>query len=109
MDVWSPRALSVHREAQLLPPATPVSQIYTMGIPKRTHSPEKTPHIFSLLGGVLAFGGGPGGRATPLNPSPWRPWTRLRRARPGIDLNEKREDDLLEVGIEGVALNPNRK
>ena len=27
----------------------------------------------------------------------------------GIHLKEKREDDLLEVGIEGVALNPNRK
>ena len=29
--------------------------------------------------------------------------------RTGIDLKEKREDNLLEVGIEGVALTPNRK
>ena len=29
--------------------------------------------------------------------------------RPFVFLWKKREDDLLEVGIEGVALNPNRK
>ena len=33
----------------------------------------------------------------------------LRRAHPGIHPNKKREDDHLEVGIEGVALNPNRQ
>ena len=41
----------------------------------------------------------PGGREAP-GPPGWRPLqTRLK----------EQEDDLFEVGIEGVALNPNRK
>ena len=37
------------------------------------------------------------------------PATRVGQARPGIHLNKKREDYHLEVGIEGVALNPYRQ
>ena len=49
----------------------------------------------------------PGGREAP-GPPGWRPLqTRLRRAR--LSLWKEQEDDLFEVGIEGVALNPNRK
>ena len=53
---------------------------------------------------LLEAPGGPGGSGRSLQ-VPGGPWRPLRSSQ----LKEKREDDLLEVGIEGVALNPNRK
>ena len=52
------------------------------------------------------------GRIEPLRALPVHRALQVRGWRPPenpFHLNEKREDDLLKAGIEGVALNPNRK
>ena len=93
-----------------LPTATLVGQSYTVYIdfpldgntlnPAAPALQRGTPQNLRLLQGPLALAGSPQLLTSPARGLPWR---RLEPC-----LQQKREDDLFEVGIEGVALNPNR-
>ena len=76
-----------------LPRASPMSQIYTMYIDFPLHG--NTLNLRSQAQALeLLEALGSGG---------WKPWRSPQAPRPFVFLWKKREDDLLEVGIEGVA------
>ena len=99
-----------------LPPATPVGQIYTTYIDffldGNTSAKIPRPHIFSHLPGTCLGGSWPLDAWKLL----WRPLEAPGGPACGgsvlhvfLAWKRKREGDLLEVGIEGVALNPDGK
>ena len=61
-------------------------------------------------GGPWRPPGGPGpGGPGPWTPPPHKPPNPWLKAPANPPVGRSKEDDLFEVGIEGVALNPNRK
>ena len=112
------RALPVHREAQpcFQPPqwakyiqGTLIFPL--MGIPQ-TQGPKPSPVTPTFLACLqeAPLGGSWPLAAANLRVRALRPGeSSQNRLRGSSSLRMKREDDVFEVGIEGVALNPNRK